>query len=79
LFKTIKFKWEEIEYIREVKWIWRGTIFKVKPIGKRPFYTCSDSASKIIPVNPFEDHWNAEKKFQTKMSDFVFNRHFKSD
>ena len=57
-------KWSQIESIREVKWLWRGTIFRVKPKNTKAFYFHSDKP-KMNTKTIFGSG------FDTEMADFV--------
>ena len=56
--------WNEIEAINQVNWLWKGTIFRVKPKGLKRFYFHADK-----PRMDFNTIWRGG--FRTEMSKFI--------
>ena len=40
--EKIRIYWEDIEHITTIEWLWKGSIFKLKPKGQEAFYFLSD-------------------------------------
>ena len=59
-----RINWNEIESINEVRWLWKGTIFRVKPKGLKRFYFHADK-----PRMDFSTMWSGG--FKTEMSKFI--------
>ena len=54
----------DIESIDSVKWLWKGTIFKVKPKNGKTFYFHSDKPKMTI-----SDFFSSG--FRTEMAEYV--------
>ena len=59
-----RINWNEVEAIDEVNWLWKGTIFRVKPKGLKRFYFHADK-----PMMDFNTIWSSG--FKTEMSKFI--------
>lgn len=66
---TKKYKWEEFEYIVDVNWSWKGSVFKFKPLNKKAFYVHADRGK----IN-FNSVFNRESAFNTEMSQLIHSK-----
>lgn len=64
------YNWEDIEEIDEVTWLWKGTIYKIKPKNERRFYTLADRG-RVAFNNPFKSGLDNLSHFKTKMGEFL--------
>lgn len=67
------YKWEDMEVIDEVTWLWKGTIFKFKPNSGKTFYIHADRA-KLGFKNPFKEGLDEMTYFKTEMGKLIMQK-----
>lgn len=71
--KNQVYNWEDMEVIDEVTWLWKGTIFKFRPINGKAFYIHADKA-ELGFKNPFKGGLDEMTYFKTKMGKLIMQK-----